>query len=220
MSLPAARIALSHVDPSGEPRSHRHARADEEVGGLLWRGQPEHRPLGHVVLPRLQRPSFEAYVRRLLRHRRSGKRMVLVLDNAAYHHARVLKPLLRKHRRHLSLFFLPPYSRSCPPSSESGNSPGVWQRTTGTSQRSRLSWRLSRPASVVSSGQTLRSAVYAASLKTLCLELNRLFVRMPSARGREIGSALGPDEQINDRTMNGGDVPNVVERGRMTAPHS
>jgi transposase len=53
--------------------------------------------------------SFEAFVRRLLRHRRPGKRMVLVLDNAAYHHARVLKPLLPKHRRHLSLFFLPPY---------------------------------------------------------------------------------------------------------------
>ena len=54
--------------------------------------------------------SFDAFVRRLLRHRRPGKRMVLVLDNAAYHHARALKPLLRKHRRHLSCFFLPPYS--------------------------------------------------------------------------------------------------------------
>lgn len=54
--------------------------------------------------------SFDAFVRRLLRHRRPGKRMVLVLDNAAYHHARVLKPLLLKRRRHLSLFFLPPYS--------------------------------------------------------------------------------------------------------------
>jgi transposase len=54
--------------------------------------------------------TFEAFVRQLLRHRRRGKRMVVVLDNAAYHHARVLKPLLRKHRRHLSLFFLPPYS--------------------------------------------------------------------------------------------------------------
>lgn len=55
--------------------------------------------------------TFETFVRRLLRHGRRGRRMVLVLDNAAYHHARVLKPLLNKHRRHLSLFFLPPY---CP----------------------------------------------------------------------------------------------------------
>jgi transposase len=54
--------------------------------------------------------TFEIFIRRLLRHRRAGRRMVLVLDNAAYHHSRVLKPLLHKHRRHLSLFFLPPYS--------------------------------------------------------------------------------------------------------------
>jgi transposase len=54
--------------------------------------------------------TFEVFVRRLLRHRRPGRRMVVVLDNAAYHHARVLKPLLRKHRRDLSFFFLPPYS--------------------------------------------------------------------------------------------------------------
>jgi transposase len=60
--------------------------------------------------PRFNGETFEAFVRRLLRHRRRGRRMVLVLDNAAYHHARLLKPLLRKHRRVLSLFFLPPYS--------------------------------------------------------------------------------------------------------------
>lgn len=61
-------------------------------------------------LPVFNGETFEAFVRQLLRHRRHGKRMVVVLDNAAYHHARVLKPLLHKHRRHLSLFFLPPYS--------------------------------------------------------------------------------------------------------------
>jgi transposase len=55
--------------------------------------------------------TFEAFVRQLLRHRRRGRRMVLVLDNAAYHHARLLKPLLSRYRHQLSLFFLPPY---CP----------------------------------------------------------------------------------------------------------
>jgi transposase len=54
--------------------------------------------------------TFEAFVRRLLRHRRPGRRMIIVLDNAAYRHARSLRPLLHKHRRHPSLFFLPPYS--------------------------------------------------------------------------------------------------------------
>lgn len=54
--------------------------------------------------------TFEAFVRRLLRHRRADRRMVVVLDNAAYHHCRALQPLLREHRRDLRLFFLPPYS--------------------------------------------------------------------------------------------------------------
>lgn len=54
--------------------------------------------------------TFEAFVRHLLRHRRRGKRMVVVLDNAAYHHSRLLRPLLHKYRRVLRFLFLPPYS--------------------------------------------------------------------------------------------------------------
>ena len=54
--------------------------------------------------------TFAAFLRQLLRHRRPGKRMVVVLDNATYHHAIVLKPLLRRYRRELCLQFLPPYS--------------------------------------------------------------------------------------------------------------
>jgi transposase len=36
--------------------------------------------------------------------------MVVVLDNARWHHARALRPWLSKHRRVLRLDFLPPYS--------------------------------------------------------------------------------------------------------------
>lgn len=54
--------------------------------------------------------TFDAFVRHLLRHRRRGRRMIAVLDNAAYHHARLLKPLLHKYRRQLTILFLPPYS--------------------------------------------------------------------------------------------------------------
>ena len=41
--------------------------------------------------------------------------MVLVLDNARYHHAVLLKPLLRKYRTVLTLLFLPPYSPQLAP---------------------------------------------------------------------------------------------------------
>jgi transposase len=54
--------------------------------------------------------TFQDFLRRLLRHRSNRRRMIIVLDNARYHHARLLAPFLRKCRRVLSLPFLPPYS--------------------------------------------------------------------------------------------------------------
>jgi len=59
--------------------------------------------------------TFKAFLHKLIRHRRRGRRMVVVLDNAAYHHARLLRPFLRKHRRVLTLLFLPPYSPQLAP---------------------------------------------------------------------------------------------------------
>jgi len=59
--------------------------------------------------------TFETFLKTLLRHRSRGTRMVLVLDNARYHHAVLLKPLLRKYRAVLTLLFLPPYSPQLAP---------------------------------------------------------------------------------------------------------
>ena len=53
--------------------------------------------------------TFEAFLKLLLRRRTQGKRMVIVLDNARYHHAKLLAPLLHKFRKALTLLFLPPY---------------------------------------------------------------------------------------------------------------
>lgn len=59
--------------------------------------------------------SFKTFVRHLLRHRRRGKRMIVVLDNAAYHHSKLLKPLLHQYRKVLTFLFLPPYSPQLSP---------------------------------------------------------------------------------------------------------
>ena len=59
--------------------------------------------------------TFETFLKTLLRHRSRDTRMVLVLDNARYHHAVLLKPLLRKYRAVLTLLFLPPYSPQLAP---------------------------------------------------------------------------------------------------------
>lgn len=59
--------------------------------------------------------TFEGFLKKLLRHRTRGKRMVIVLDNAKYHHAVLLAPLLRRYRKVLTLLFLPPYSPQLAP---------------------------------------------------------------------------------------------------------
>jgi transposase len=54
--------------------------------------------------------TFGAFLRTLLRHRSPTRRLVVVLDNARYHHATLLRPYLTERRQVLSLSFLPPYS--------------------------------------------------------------------------------------------------------------
>ena len=59
--------------------------------------------------------TFQQFLKKLLRHRPRNKRMVIVLDNAKYHHAVLLAPFLRKYCKLLSLLFLPPYSPQLAP---------------------------------------------------------------------------------------------------------
>jgi transposase len=68
-----------------------------------------------MLVPKFNAASFEAFLKKLLRHRSRDRRMVAVLDNAPYHHAAALRPLLHKYRPVLSLLFLPPYSPQLAP---------------------------------------------------------------------------------------------------------
>ncbi len=68
-----------------------------------------------AMCPKFNASTFEAFLKKLLKHRTRRKRMVIVLDNARYHHAVLLAPLLRKYRHVLSLLFLPPYSPQLAP---------------------------------------------------------------------------------------------------------
>jgi transposase len=51
---------------------------------------------------------FLQYLRRCAN--RSGRRVVVIVDNASYHHARVHKTWRDLHRADFQLYFLPPYS--------------------------------------------------------------------------------------------------------------
>jgi len=54
--------------------------------------------------------SFQAFLSQLMRHRRKGRLMIVIVDNARWHHARCLTEWLKKYRKILQLDFLPPYS--------------------------------------------------------------------------------------------------------------
>jgi transposase len=60
--------------------------------------------------PKFDAVTFLDFLRKLMRHRPSKRRLVLILDNARYHHATKLKPFLGERRQVLSLLFLPAYS--------------------------------------------------------------------------------------------------------------
>jgi transposase len=53
--------------------------------------------------------SFEAFLRLLWRYHRPDRPMVIITDNAPYHHSKELDPFLESHRG-LKLDYLPPYS--------------------------------------------------------------------------------------------------------------
>jgi transposase len=72
---------------------------------------------------RFNASSFLFFLEKLLRHRRSNRRLIVVLDNARYHKASDIQPWLWDHRDLLRLDFLPPYSP------ELNNMERVWKLT-------------------------------------------------------------------------------------------
>ena len=86
-----------------------HAPTRKSVGGY----GAVHSETGRLVVCReakFEAETFLPLLIQLLRHRRRGRRMVVILDNAKWHHARLLNPWLSDHRQELTLDFLPTYS--------------------------------------------------------------------------------------------------------------
>jgi transposase len=54
--------------------------------------------------------TFLLFLQQLLRHRRKGHLMIVIVDNARWHHAKALQPWLEDRRDRIRLDFLPPYS--------------------------------------------------------------------------------------------------------------
>ena len=60
--------------------------------------------------PQFNAETFLLFLKRLIKSKRRNKKIVLVLDNARYHHALKLQPWLKKNETKIELLFLPPYS--------------------------------------------------------------------------------------------------------------
>jgi len=54
--------------------------------------------------------SFKLFIKRMLRMAKTEKKILLVLDNARFHHAKVNKEYLLSIKDRLELVYLPPYS--------------------------------------------------------------------------------------------------------------
>jgi transposase len=54
--------------------------------------------------------TFLLFLKKALKTRKRGKKLIVVLDNARYHHAILLKPWLSENKDKIGLMFLPPYS--------------------------------------------------------------------------------------------------------------
>ena len=67
---------------------------------------------GHVYVEEHKRYDAQVFLRFLKRVLAlyPGKRIVMILDNAKIHHARLLNDFLTENKDKLSLIFLPPYS--------------------------------------------------------------------------------------------------------------
>ena len=68
---------------------------------------------GAIVTQRVDKfnsQAFQTFLSRLFRRKRGGKKMIVVVDNARWHHAKALQPWLHHHCKFFRLDFLPPYS--------------------------------------------------------------------------------------------------------------
>lgn len=67
---------------------------------------------GHILCTEEEKydaVTFLEFLKTVLAHYSTGK-IVMILDNARIHHAKVLEPFLAENKERLELVFLPPYS--------------------------------------------------------------------------------------------------------------
>jgi len=60
--------------------------------------------------PKFNAATFQSFLEKLICYHRRGQKMIVVLDNCRWHHAKALSPWLLRNSDKIQLDFLPPYS--------------------------------------------------------------------------------------------------------------
>lgn len=63
-----------------------------------------------MLSPIFNAETFLSFLKKVLKTKKKGRRIILVVDNARYHHAILLKEWLESNKKAIRLLFLPPYS--------------------------------------------------------------------------------------------------------------
>ena len=114
-SFSATRISICNVGPFRCQRSVPLACSDTQTDWDVWSRPIEGWPIGSPPWDNFNGETFGEFLKHLFRHRPSNKKMIIILDNSRYHHARLLQPWFWGHRVKLRLDFLPPYSPQLKP---------------------------------------------------------------------------------------------------------
>ena len=107
--------------------------------------------------------TFQSFLEKVIFHQLSDRRLVVILDNAKYHHANFLKPFLRCHRKQLKLEFLPAYSPELNPIER------VWKLTRRLCTHNRYFSRLADLLDAVSGQLTFWKEPNDTLLRLCCI---------------------------------------------------
>lgn len=107
--------------------------------------------------------TFLIFLKKVVKSKKRGKEIILVLDNARYHHATMIQPWLYKNKDKIRLLFLPPYSPDL------NNIERVWKMTRRVCTHNRYFASLDEVLNVVKKQMKIWSSPNETLRKLCCI---------------------------------------------------
>ena len=161
MSFPTARYPVPDVDSARGKRPSTTPCANKKEHSIIWSSPGKYRQMVSMMTSIFNAETFLEFLKMVLEKRKWGKKQVLILDNARYHHATMIQPWLKKNKKRLTLIFFPPYSPDL------NNIERVWKMTRRLCTHNRYFSTLNELACIVKK-QMKGWKVPNETLKKLC----------------------------------------------------